>query len=94
LETDLKNVEIIEEDKSLKDKVTMWTIVTIENIDTKEKESYKIVGTTESDILAEIPKISNESPVWKALLWSKKWDKVKVKAENWVVEYKIIKLEK
>ena len=94
LENDLKNVEVITEDKSSKDKVTMWTIVTIENLSTKEKENFKIVGTTEADILAEIPKISNESLVWRALLWSKKWDVVKVKAENWVTEYKIIKLEK
>ena len=94
LETQLKNIEIIEEDKSLKDKVTMWTIVEIENIETKEKQKYKIVGTTEADILANPPRISNESPVWKALLWKKKWDKVIVVAENGKTEYKIINIEK
>jgi transcription elongation factor GreA len=67
----------------------MWSIVEIQNINTKEVETFKIVGSTEADILAEIPKISNESPVWKALLWKKKLDKVKVKAQSGIFEYKI-----
>ena len=94
IELQLKNIEIIDEDKSSKDKITMWTIVEIENITTKEKEKYKIVGTTEAEILADIPQISNEAPVWKAILWKKKWDIIKVKAENWTTEYKIINLTK
>ena len=94
IEWDLKNIEIISEDKSSKDKVTMWTIVTIEEVWTKIKESFKIVGTTEADILAELPRISNESSVWKALLWSKKWDTVKVTSDWGLNEYKIVKLEK
>ena len=93
LEKELKNVEIIKENKEAKaDKVTMGSVVTIENTETKEKETYKIVGSTEADVLAEQPRISNESPVWKALLWKKKADKVKVEAWAWVFEYKIIKL--
>lgn len=94
LEEQLKNVEIIKEDAkdSAKDKVTMGSIVTVEQIDTKEKWSYKIVGSTESDILTELPRISNESPIGKALLWKKKWDTVKVNAWAWTFEYKIVKL--
>ena len=94
IEWDLKNIEIISEDKSSKDKVTMWTIVTIEEVWTKIKETFKIVGSTEADILAEIPRISNESSVWRALLWSKKADTVKVNSDAGINEYKIVKLEK
>ena len=94
IEGDLKNIEIISEDKSSKDKVTMWTIVTIEEVWTKIKETFKIVGSTEADILAEIPRISNESSVWRALLWSKKADTVKVNSDAGINEYKIVKLEK
>ena len=90
LETQLKNVELIKEEKA--DKVTMGSVVVIENLKTKEKNTYKIVGSTESDILAEQPRISNESPVWKAILWKKKWDTVKVEAWAWIFEYKIVKL--
>jgi transcription elongation factor GreA len=50
------------------DKVTMGTIVTLQNITDKKKEVYKIVGSMEADILAKPPMISNESPVGKAIL--------------------------
>ena len=91
LEEQLKNVELIEEDVH-HDKVTMGSIVTILNIDTKEEIAYKIVGSTEADILAETPMISNESPVGKAILGKKTGDKVKVKALSGSFEYKITKI--
>ncbi len=94
LEEQLKNVEIIDEDKSSKNKITIWSIVEIENIETKEKENLQIVWTTEADILAKPARISNESPVWQALLWKKKWDIVKVVSNAGTQEYKILKLEK
>lgn len=90
LEDQLKRVEIIKEDAAKKEnKVSIGMVVTITNIETKEEESYKIVGTTESDILSDTPKISNESPVGKALLGKKKGDNVKVKAPSGSFEYKI-----
>ena len=96
LESQLKNVEIIKEadEKKKTDRVTIGSIVTIENIETKQKEQYKIVGTMEADILAEPPKISNESIIWKSLLGKKKNDIVKVKAQGGTFEYKIIKIGK
>lgn len=91
VEEQLKNVEIIEEDAA-GDKVSMWSVVTILNSESKEKVSYKIVGSTEADILAETPMISNESPVWKAMLGKKVGDTVKVKALSGAFEYKITKI--
>lgn len=93
LENQLKRVEIIEEDNSNSGRINMGAIVVIQNIENKEKDELKIVGSTESDILAETPTISNESPVWAALLWKKKWDKVKVKAKAWVFEYKVLEIK-
>lgn len=89
LEDQLKRVEIIKETKEKGEKVNMWSVVEVENVENKEKETFKIVGSTEADILAEVPRISNESPVWKALLWKKKWDKVKITAQSGAFEYKI-----
>lgn len=44
-------------------------VVTLTNIESKEDEVYKIVGTTEASILdPETPSISNESPVGQAIL--------------------------
>lgn len=92
LETQLKNVELI--DNKVKDtsKVNMGDIVELLNVADDEKASYKIVGSTESDVLAEIPKISNESLIGKALLWKKKGVTVKVKTNGGDKEYKIIKI--
>ena len=91
LEAQLKDVEIIKEDVN-HDKVTMGSVVTILNIETKEEVAYKIVGSTEADILAETPMISNESPIGKAMLGKKKNDNVKVKALSGTFEYKITKI--
>ena len=62
------------------------------NTENKEEITYKIVGSTESDILAKEPKISNDSPVWNALLWKKKWETIKVKSPAWNFEYKILNI--
>ena len=93
LEKQLKNIEIIKEEVKKWEKVIMWAVITLQNISTKEKESYKIVGSTESNILAEVPMISNESPVWKAILWKKKWETVIVKAPSKNFEYKILEIK-
>lgn len=93
LEDQLKRVEIIKEAHDKTEKVSMWSIVEIQNVETKEIEIFKIVGSTESDILAETPMISNECPVWNALLWKKKWDKVKIKAKSDSFEYKILSIK-
>jgi len=90
LESQLKNIEIIDESKKDASKVNMWDTVKIKNIETNEEQTYLIVGTTESDILANPPKISNESPVWKALMAKKKGVTVKVKSNAGTVEYKIL----
>lgn len=90
IEGQLKNVEIIKEVDQKKWRVNMWNLVTILNIIDNEEAVYKIVWTTESDILAEIPLISNESPIWKAILWKKKWDTVKIDIPSWKFEYRIL----
>jgi len=80
LEDQLKRVEIIKETKkSGAKKINMGMTVTITEKDSREKEIYKIVGTTEADILAKVAKISNESPVGKALLGKQKWDTFQLK---------------
>lgn len=90
LEEQLKIVELIDESSSNANKVNIWSIITLQEIWKEEKEVCKIVGTTEADIMSDPKKISNESPIWKAVLWKKKWDKVKVKAIWGIFEYKIL----
>ena len=70
----------------------MWDRVTLELIESKEKKEYLIVGSMESDILSNPPKISNESAVGTAIMWKKKGVTVKVKSGAWIKEYKILKI--
>lgn len=94
LEDQLKNIEIIkEENTKQEDKVMMGKEVTLLNIEEKEEETFKLVGSTESSILASLAKISNDSPVWKTILWKKVGDVVKVKSNAWVTEYKIVSIK-
>ena len=96
LEDQLKRVEIIKEEaKTTKGekKVNMGMTVTIQEVVSKEKEIYKIVGTTEADILAETPRISNESQVGKSILWKKKGDGFKLKnGTGEQIEYTILEV--
>lgn len=92
LEDQLKRVELIQEEagKGAK-KVNMGMTVTIQETGAKDKEVYKIVGTTEANILAETPRVSNESPVGKAILGKKKGDNFKLKnGAGDQVEYTIV----
>ena len=93
LEDQLKRVEIIKETADKKERVNVGSTVEIQNVESKEKETLKIVGSTESDILADTPMISNDSPVGKSLLGKKKWDKVEVEAHSGKFEYKIVSVK-
>ncbi len=97
LEEKVKFAKIIDEkSKSSSSKtVQLGTKVTLKNLSVKDKnaqhEEYVIVGSTEADPLAH--KISNESPVGRALLEKKAGDVVKVQVPAGYVEYEILKLE-
>ena len=65
--------------KKTHDKVGLGSIVTIK-YDDGEEEEYKIVGSMEADIFSG--KISNDSPLGKALINHKKNDKVMVESPN------------
>lgn len=97
LEELVKNHEIIEDDeKEVKkgDRVNIWSTVTVTYEDDegeKIKETFKIVWSTESDIFEN--KISNESPVWKALIWKKVWEVAKWKSGAWEFNFKVVEVK-
>ena len=74
IETKLANAVII--DVTDTKAVTIGSKVTVETAVTKEKKVYTIVGTTETDPFQG--RISNESPIGKALLGKKTGASVKV----------------
>jgi len=92
LEKILKNVEVVDEDEVDLNKVSVGCTVKILDIEENEEDEYKIVGSSEANSLAG--KISNESPVGKALLNAKVGDTVSVETQMGVFSYKILSIEK
>lgn len=92
LELMLKNYEIISEEEISGDKVVIGVKVTIQDTETKEKSTYSIVGSAESDPMND--KISDESPVGKALIGHSPKETVEVDIGSNKLFYKIISIEK
>ena len=92
LEHMLKNVKIIDEDNINTDKVFVGSKVTIKDLETKEKLTYQIVGFAQAD--PDNGRISDESPVGKALLGKKTGETVHVEVPVGVLSYKIMSISK
>mgnify|MGYP002706670100 FL=1 len=92
LENKLRNVKIIDEDDIETKTVQVGNIVQVLDVEYDEKVEYKIVGSTEADIAEN--KISNESPIGKALLGRKKNDVVDVETPGGMLQFKILKITK
>ena len=78
LEDKLRRAQIIEADTSGDGRVHLGNQVIIQEEGTEIKETYQLVGATEAD--PSQGKISNESPLGRALLGKKINDKVAVQA--------------
>lgn len=72
-------------------RVVFGVTVTIENIDTEEQKTYKIVGDDEADF--KINKISVNSPIARGLLGKSEGDEAKITTPQGDVEYEIAKVE-
>jgi transcription elongation factor GreA len=92
LEKILKNAEVIVEEEADLDKVSIGCSIKILDIEFDEELEYKIVGSTEANSLKG--KISNESPVGKALLGRQVGDVVKVETQAGELEYKVLSIER
>ena len=88
LDNMIANAKIIDEVELDTKTVNVGATVTLVQVESKKKVEYTIVGSAESNPLKG--KISNESPIGKAILGKKKGNKVQVQLPNGnVVEYKI-----
>ena len=92
LEKLLENVEIMDALKQDKGIVNIGSTVEIKYMDDSDDvEEYKIVGSQEADPFAY--KISNESPIAKALLNRKVGDIVDVESPNGVYQVEITSIK-
>ena len=74
------------------DKINIGCKVKILDIEYNEELEYKIVGSTEANSLKG--KISNESPVGKALIGKKLGDTVEVETHAGALKYKVLEIQR
>jgi len=92
LEAKLRYARIIDESEIDTKTVQVGNIVKVLDMEFNEEVEYNIVGTTEVDLSQN--KISNESPIAKALIGRKVNDIAQVEAPAGVIKMKILKITK
>lgn len=90
IEKILKNAEVVVEDDVDVDTVNIGCNVKILDLEFDEVLEYKIVGSTEANSLKG--KISNESPVGRALLGAHVGTVIDVETHSGVIQYKILEI--
>lgn len=92
IEKILKNAEVVVEDEVDVDKVNVGCTVTVLDMEYEDEMDFRIVGSSEANSLKG--KISNESPVGKALMGKAAGEVVTVETQAGVFQYKILKIER
>ena len=92
IEKILKNADVVVEEDVDVDVINIGCKVKVLDMEYDEELELRIVGSTEASSLQG--KISNESPVGKALLRHKVGEVVSVETQAGPVEYKILEIQK
>ena len=88
----LKDVEVVDEDEVDTNKISVGCKVKIYDCEFEEEIEYSIVGSTESNSLEG--KISNESPVGRALMGAKIGDVVTAETQAGPMQYKVLEISR
>lgn len=88
IEAMLENAELIKDVNT--NKVSIGTTVTLKYIEDDETDTYTIVGSKEADPFEN--KISNESPIAKAIIGAKKGQLVTVDSPNGKYQVEIVEI--
>lgn len=92
IEAKLANVQVIDVTKiSSSSRVIFGATVGIENMGTKDKKTYRIVGDDEADFKQNL--ISINSPMARGLIGRSEGNIVSIKTPGGAVKYKIFKVE-
>ena len=92
LEKIIRNAEVIDESAFDKDTVSIGSTVRFYDEEFDEELEYRIVGSTESDIMKGL--ISNDSPLGKALVGSKIGQEIEVESADGVSRYKVLEISR
>ena len=88
IEKILKNAEVVLDEEIDLDKISIGCLVRVLDVEYDEEEEYKLVGSSEASSLQN--KISNESPVGKALIGASVGDVVEVETQMGNLKYKVL----
>lgn len=91
LDDKLARAEVIDLSRMTGTRVRFGATVTLIDVDTEEKKTYKIVGDDEASI--EHGKISISSPIARALIGKEQGDEAEVSAPGGAKAYEIEKVE-
>ena len=92
LEEQLRNARVIEKKEISSDVVSVGSTVRLRDVDAKQTVEYYIVGSAEANPSEN--KLSNESPVGKAILGHKKGETVEVTTPRGArLKYKILEIK-
>ncbi|MGI1692007.1 transcription elongation factor GreA [Thermoanaerobacter uzonensis] len=92
IEAMLKNAKVIDEEDIKLDQVSIGCTVKVYDESYNEEVEYTIVGSAEADPMNN--KISDESPIGKALLGKKVGDVVSVEVPAGIIKLKILEIRK
>ena len=93
IEKILKNAEVVVEDEVDDGTISVGCKVKVLDMEYDEEMDFQLVGSTEANSLQG--KISNESPVGKALIGAKQGQVVDVElADGEIMQYKVLKIER
>jgi len=87
----LSLAKVIEDNGNKSRKVSLGSYVVLLDVEYGEEQEYQIVGSVEADPTNH--KISNESPVGRAIMGKKAGDVVQVRVPEGFLEYKILKVK-
>jgi transcription elongation factor GreA len=91
LEQKLRNARVVDTEHVSTETVSIGARVTLKDVKTKATHEYSIVGSAEAD--PRNGRLSNESPVGRALLGKRKGEKVTVPAPRGALQYQVVKIE-
>ena len=91
LEERLLSARVISKKEISKDTVSVGATVRLKDMDTNKSVEYHIVGSAEANPSEN--KVSNESPVGKAILGHKKGEVVEVSAPRGSLKFKILEIK-
>ena len=88
----LKNVEVVDEDEVDLSKVGIGCQIKLKDLEYDDILEFKVVGSTEANTLKG--KISDESPVGKAINGKSVGDVVEVETQEGVIKYEILEIQR